>query len=260
MANIQALLTFCFVSATPGQFYEENGAFVWENGQVPYIFMNTTAGDRSVVEKQMKVIERKTCIRFKKLTKDEAENKAPAFHHLYIRGNISSNPEASCIGPDGQVSGAIDVGVEHISSIHTVVNLNIRTQLADQEKCKDNPNITGGIMNRLFTVLGIMHAHQRHDRDDFLKYNKDCVMTDPWGLNMTKQFKKFTKDEAPTFGIPYNCKSIMHQTSDWLGKPNCTVLEWKGDAKDCQEMGNPSGTPIAEDWLMINRAHKCETV
>ena len=233
---------------------------MWENNQVSYRFLNMTAGDRSVVKKQMEVIEKNTCLVFKELTEDKDKDQKGPLHNLYIHGNVSSHPEASCIGPDGEVTTAIDVEVTGSSSVGFVLNLNIRTMLADQEKCKDNPNINGGIINRLFTVFGIMHTHQRHDRDNFVKINEDCVMTDPWGLNMMKQFKKFTKDEAPTFGIPYKCNSIMHQTSDWLGKPNCTVLEWKGNMQDCQEMGNPTGMPIAEDWQMINRGQKCENV
>ena len=195
MVQIKALLNFCLLSAVRGHFHDEDGAFVWENGQVSCIFSNMTPGDRSVVEKQMKIIENNTCIRFK----DEEVEKAYPDHYLYIIGNVSSDPEASCIGPDGEVTYAIDIEVVEISTKDTVLRLNIRTQLADQEKCKDDPNITGGIMNRLFAVLGIMHTHQRHDRDDFVKYNKDCVRTDAWGLDLTKQFKKFTKDEAPTF-------------------------------------------------------------
>jgi hypothetical protein len=260
MVQIKALLNFCLISAVAGQFFEEGGAFVWENATVSYRFLNITPADRLAVEKQMEVIENNTCVIFKELTQDEDKNQEFPLHNLYIRGNMSSDPEASCVGPDGEVTYALDVDSTQSFSNGFVLNLNIRSQLVDQEKCKDNPNITGGIMNRLFTVLGIMHTHQRYDRDDFVKYNKDCVVKDAWGLNMTKQFEKFTNDEAPTFGIPYKCNSIMHQTSAWLGKPNCTVLEWKGDPQECQEMGNPTGTPLEEDWQMVNKAQKCAAV
>ena len=153
MVQIQALLNFCLLSVVAGQFYKEGGAFAWENNQVSYRFLNMTAGDRSVVKKQMEVIEKNTCLVFKELTEDEDKDQKGPLHNLYIRGNTSSHPEASCIGPDGEVTSAIDVGVIGSSSIGFVVNLNICTELADQEKCKDNPNITGGIMNRLFTIL-----------------------------------------------------------------------------------------------------------
>ena len=115
-------------------------------------------------------------------------------------------------------------------------------------------------MTRLMAVLGIMHTHQRHDRDDFIKYNEDCVMEDNFGLGLgpLAQFEKFSKEKATTFGIPYNCNSIMHFTSEQFGKPNCKVLEPKDNK--CKELGNPTGTPTSEDWQMVKKAQKCETV
>ena len=154
------------------------------------------------------------------------EKKTKHFLLINFFRKITKYPLESCLDKDDEVTGSIEVRPK-IFNNETIVELKINVQLADHEKCKDDPTIRGGITSGLMAVLGIMHTHQRHDRDDFIIYNEDCVIEDSFGLGLgpLAQFTKLTKDEAPTFGIPYKCNSIMHFTSEQLGKPNCKVLE-----------------------------------
>ena len=50
--------------------------------------------------------------------------------------------------------------------------------------------------------LGFLHEHTRADRDDYVKINWNCI------LNENKY--KFKRYEFPTFGVPYDGKSVMH--------------------------------------------------
>ena len=111
-------------------------------------------------------------------------------------------------------------------------------------------------MHELLHTLGIMHTHQRHDRDEFIDYNEACVdIEDDHDLDKLNQFNKSPEAAWPTLGVPYKCNSIMHYTGDQLGYPNCTVLRPRSDKPECKELGNTS--PLPEDWQLVNIAHGC---
>ena len=58
----------------------------------------------------------------------------------------------------------------------------------------------------LFFHIGILHEHQRDDRDEYVKFNKHN-MKNP---RRTKNFAKIPSKRIDNLGFPYNFQSITH--------------------------------------------------
>ena len=63
------------------------------------------------------------------------------------------------------------------------------------------------IYHEFFHVIGLLHEHQRKDRDQYVMIQWVNI---PYGIN--KQFVKYPKI-TKTFGMPYDGTSIMHYHS-----------------------------------------------
>ena len=61
----------------------------------------------------------------------------------------------------------------------------------------------GTILHEIGHVLGMLHEHQRNNRDDYLTINYDSLSY--WGFGMN-----FVKEEDDDFGMPYDYNSVMH--------------------------------------------------
>ncbi|KAK6022908.1 astacin [Ostertagia ostertagi] len=58
-------------------------------------------------------------------------------------------------------------------------------------------------------ALGFVHTLARHDRDDFIKINKEAISN-----NMEGDFYKLGPDANENFGLPYDYGDIMHYPAD----------------------------------------------
>ena len=75
------------------------------------------------------------------------------------------------------------------------------------------------IYHELFHTIGLLHEHQRDDRDQYVKFNQNNLVNP----NRIKNFKKYKKID--TLGLPYNFQSIMHYTHDQAAKSGQSSLE-----------------------------------
>jgi len=196
-----------------------------------------TNADRRVIRASMKLIERKTCLRF-------FEEKGPiSGHHLKVQG-----AKTTCLAGPGKVP-TFSATVGAIPPNKTEVVLQSYYQLADSERCVAESR--GGLLHELFHVFGVMHTQKRADRDRHVKVLKE---------NIQDRFE-FSYDicyECKDYGIPYDCDSIMNFGTETfsLGKPTMESvdpdcdLKWVGAAFDGRH-GSSIASP--SDWLLLNK-------
>ena len=70
--------------------------------------------------------------------------------------------------------------------------------ILDPDTCKDRD-----IYHEIFHVLGLLHEHQRSDRDDHITIKWENI---PYGYNL--HFAKLKRSK--TLDLPYDITSIMH--------------------------------------------------
>ena len=76
------------------------------------------------------------------------------------------------------------------------------------------------IYHELLHTVGLIHEHQRGDRDEYVKFNQNNLQ-DP---RRNKNFKKLrTLYYIP--GLPYNFKSVMHYFHDQSAKSGLCSFE-----------------------------------
>merc|ERR1712142_386432 len=115
----------------------------WEGGNVPYYFsVGVTSGDKIFIQKQMKIIESKTCVRFIEYPSESASPE----HHLQIRILYQSCSSSCCFA--GYVTNERSPKVQFTSEY----------QLTDNIACIGNPMYSGGVIHELFHALGAMHT------------------------------------------------------------------------------------------------------
>ena len=79
--------------------------------------------------------------------------------------------------------------------------------ILDPDSCTDRD-----IFHEFFHVLGLLHEHQRSDRDDYITIKWENI---PYGYD--RHFKKLMKSK--TLGLPYDITSIMHYSSTQASSP-----------------------------------------
>ena len=75
------------------------------------------------------------------------------------------------------------------------------------------------IYHELFHTIGMLHEHQRSDRDQYVKFNQNNLRRP----SKDKNFKKYTR--VDTLGLPYDITSITHYQYNQGAKPGLATLE-----------------------------------
>ena len=70
--------------------------------------------------------------------------------------------------------------------------------ILDPDTCTDRD-----IYHEIFHAIGLLHEHQRSDRDDYITIKWENI---PYGYNL--HFAKLKRSK--TLGLPYDITSIMH--------------------------------------------------
>jgi|ERR1712098_33469 len=198
---------------------------------IPYYFKHSVIDpDRRNVQAQMKKIEDNTCIRFREMT-DQKEINA-ANHSLMIEQFGNGMP---CD------SAWVEVG----DSYGWKVPLRMLGERCDE----------GLMLHELGHVLGLMHTHKRHDRDEYLTVDTSCL--NDQSQDTLDQYEKIPDHLSVTHDIPYKCNSIMHYFE--RSNSHCQVLTPKpGIHCEGGRVGRrPNGEPLQEDWDSINHQHCC---
>jgi len=199
------------LTAPPGRHrtVSSNPAYVWPNGEIPYFFnlhqnIENKRENEELIEKAMKEIEERTCFRFQKLDSEPSEK-----HHLEIKVG-----EPTCKGK------GFSAGVR-IGGPYKLV-LESEWQLAGNPSCLDWHD---GVLHELMHVLGVMHTQKRKDRDEHITINEENIM-DIWKA----KYQYEVCEGCNSYGVPYDCSSIMHYGTGTYGK----------DGKDTMEAKNPT--------------------
>ena len=90
------------------------------------------------------------------------------------------------------------------------------------------------IIHEILHGIGFMHIQKRPDRDRYIRIN--------WNNIRPSAFEEFKTIDGDTFGIPYDCGSVMHYSKDAFSSnggdtitsihPNCKL-------------------PIADEWVNV---------
>ncbi|KAF9288205.1 hypothetical protein BGZ68_000668 [Mortierella alpina] len=136
----------------------------WPHGVVSYVVDHTLSNDRHMILSAMQEFEQHTCIRFQERTTE-------ANYIRFFEGQ-------GCYSYTGMIGGRQDLSLGYGCLEH------------------------GTILSELATALGLVHEHNRSDRDDYLLVLFWNVQ--PW---FQPQFKKLSPSQNTLYG-PFNYKSI----------------------------------------------------
>ena len=122
-----------------------------------------------------------------------------------------------------------------------------------------DPTVTDdqSIFHEILHIAGLLHEHQRPDRDVYVKIHDD----DNIAYTDLKQFRKFKNTK--TFGLDYDPTSIMHYHSfqgtlypDDLSKPTITST----DQNVTNDMLGSSKIPNYNDFEKVRAYYNCPSV
>ncbi|EPB76929.1 astacin [Ancylostoma ceylanicum] len=115
----------------------------------------------------------------------------------------------------------------------------------------DNCMTVGSIEHELGHALGLIHTHERHDRDTYIDIIKDNIQQ-----QYRSEFGKETSERTNSYEIPYEYGSIMHYNAYGFAidktKP---VIVPKQDEKYTRTLGGRILSFL--DLLTVNKHYDC---
>ena len=105
----------------------------------------------------------------------------------------------------------------------------------------------GVLRHEFLHAFGLQHTQNRWDRDTFIKVNENNIKE-----NKTSQFDKCR--DCDTFGVPYECNSIMHYPPYTFSRNGYPTIDSVSEGCDFSE--NPFKL-TSNDWLLLHKAAKC---
>lgn len=106
-------------------------------------------------------------------------------------------------------------------------------------------------LHELGHVLGLVHEHQRVDRDEFVEVLWGNVSDpEPGNVNWVRL------DDSDTQGLPYDPNSVMHYGSDWQAEAGTRTMEWLDNSAATGDCIHYDCLPVV-GWseLTTNDAH-----
>uniref|UniRef100_A0A0N4Z264 Metalloendopeptidase n=1 Tax=Parastrongyloides trichosuri TaxID=131310 RepID=A0A0N4Z264_PARTI len=157
---------------------------------IPYTIKGTfNKTERKVVRRAMDAIEENTCVVFK--PRDEEED--------YVQ--FENTFDEGCYSMVGKEGGPQTIMLES-NTYQTCIAFEI-------------------VVHELLHTVGLWHEQMRVDRDSYIKVHYENI-----DRRMYPQFKKVTTDEATTYNVPYNYKSVMHYGKNAFARgPGLVTME-----------------------------------
>lgn len=190
----------------PQLYARQAKSLYWPKGIVPYtIASSVSATHRSRITASIKEWQAKTAIRW-------VPRKAEAAYVTFtepVNNNICS----------------ADLG--HIAGTRRWVYL--------RDSARNGTCNLGVVVHEMGHTVGLVHEHQRPDRDQYVKITSSCI---PTGLSGAFAF---TTTPSKTVG-PYDIASTMHYRSTTLTKPGCGGYS----------ITAKNGTALLHDWATLS--------
>ncbi|KIH61369.1 astacin [Ancylostoma duodenale] len=116
-----------------------------------------------------------------------------------------------------------------------------------EDRCME-PHI---VIHELLHVIGLYHEHTRADRDRYIRVHWDNIE----GEDLKKEFGKLDPMDDPSYGIPYDYKSIMHYAKDVFAKPGTITLETLDPRY--QDIIGTATEPSEDDYKKVCLMYNC---
>jgi hypothetical protein len=189
---------------TPQLYAREAKSLYWPNGVVPYtIDSSVSTTHRSRITASIKEWQAKTAVRWVP-RKNEA---------AYVTFTEPAN------------NNICSANLGHVANTRRYVYLR-------DSDTKGTCNL-GVVVHEMGHTIGLVHEHQRPDRDQYVKIDSSCI---PTGLSGAFAF---TTTPSKKVG-PYDIVSTMHYRSTTLTKAGCYSITAK------------SGKALLHDWATLS--------
>ncbi|XP_065192229.1 uncharacterized protein LOC135823299 [Sycon ciliatum] len=213
-------------------------SLLWPGGIVPFKFEENWAEDpnhwfksRRAVEKAMRHIHEKSCIRFRPQQEYAAEVGArhpDATNYIMFRPTSPKHPYCSTYV--GRQFGIIPVFIG--------------------PDCYDS---FGSVVHELLHVLGFYHEQSRPDRDRYVTIKPENIID--YEMNKAN-FRKYSHGEVDSLSVPYDYDSVMHYSSTQFSKDeqNFKTIVAKDDPE--RKLGQREKMSVG-DVLQLNKLYGC---
>ncbi|XP_059145365.1 uncharacterized protein LOC131932473 [Physella acuta] len=194
-----------------------NGFSLWKNGIIPYVFNFTfPPQDRDAILSAMAEWEKATCIRFRLASADDTDV-------VVFRDGRRCSTNIGRIG-----------GQQAVTLAKTCRSKRI-------------------LIHELGHVLGLIHEHQRHDRDKYVRVLLENVR------NMSQeryQFSKLLTGSITDKTVKYDYTSVMHYGRNYFARsPDLTTLQTTD--RRYQDIIGRAEKPSYNDVETVNRLYHC---
>ncbi|XP_071084937.1 blastula protease 10-like [Haliotis cracherodii] len=102
-------------------------------------------------------------------------------------------------------------------------------------------------------VIGLIHEHQRPDRDDYI-----IVATENVGVGRMKNYRKFDSSRINLFGVDYDYNSIMHYGRTAFSKDDVSTTMITRNPSFQDIIGTSSKVSF-KDAKVVNSMYKCDS-
>jgi len=218
----------------------------WPNSQVFYKFDHHMPKDfKGAFENAAKLIEDKTCVRFK-----EVSRSSRLTNYVFVR---KAGYRFKLCGHGYSTWGE----VTHLGAGRSTMTLSTDSRCS----VENNRDFIGLIVHEMLHVLGFEHTQKRPDRDDHVTVHTNNIEDDS---SARYQFRKC--HNCKELNTPYDCSSIMHY-KPWAfsiyGRGSCNKKNTSGctitaKSASCKNQLFGSHTKLtAADIQLIKNFYQC---
>jgi len=206
----------------------------WPNGEIPYTYLSDneyTDKQKKKIEKAMRSIEAKTCIRFVPQTTQTD----------YV--TIRKHPDVlQCSSHIGRLGRQQFINLSHEEKKVWFLTIYTRT-------CLDHHTIVHELMH----AIGLDHEHNRADRDQYVTINQTNVKQ-----TSKHNFFEVNPSSYGNYGCPYTYESVMHYDKTAFAENKGVTMQPK-DSKYTNIIGNVKDAH-PNDYEKINRIYECKEI
>lgn len=183
----------------------------WQGARIPYVFGDSDEAWRKRIRNTLDYYERETCVRF-------VEDMTATDFVYFVRGS-------GCYSAVGKIGGSQGLSIGR--------------------GCES----LGTISHEIAHSLGLVHEHERPERDSYIRINLQYAIPGTEG-----NFDKRSSGSIIDFGVPYDLGSVMHYASNAFSSETLRHTVDPIDTKYRSTIGNRVA-PSFTDIKQINRVY-----